>query len=96
MAITLKFRRDVKANWLLTDSILALGEPGYETDTGCFKIGNGEARWADLEYFEPGATHSNHALYEELMAHVNSVVIHPVYNEDDGPSLFLLYENAKV
>lgn len=31
---------------------------------------------------------------EALLDHVNDETPHPVY--DDGPSLFLLYENAKV
>lgn len=31
---------------------------------------------------------------QELDAHVNSPTPHPIY--DDGPSLFLLYQNAKV
>ena len=31
---------------------------------------------------------------EAVITHINSTSPHPVY--DDGPSLFLLYENAKV
>lgn len=34
------------------------------------------------------------AILEMFDDHINSLTPHPVY--DDGPSLFLLYENAKV
>lgn len=90
--ITIKFRRDTAYRWMQAETVLAPGEPGYETDTNKFKIGNGTARWSDLEYFTSG---DNAELYSSLMAHINNVIIHPVY-DDDGPSLFLLYENAKV
>lgn len=112
MAITIKFRRDTAYRWLEANSVLAPGEPGYETDTGRFKIGNGEARWADLEYFHSG---NDDELFAAIEAHIQSlqsqnideallhasVVAHiqELQNavlDDDGPSLFLLYENVKV
>jgi hypothetical protein len=56
------------------------------------KIGNGILRWVELPYFVPEeATDASNATLSE---HVNSETPHPVY--DDGPSLALLYENAKV
>ena len=83
-------RRDPKDVWTLKNPILENGEHGYEEDTGKFKIGNGLTRWNDLPYFVPAGTASS----DELQAHVDSPTPHPIY--DEGPSLILLYENAKV
>lgn len=114
MAVTIQLRRDTLENWIASDSVLAPGEPGYETDTGKIKIGNGVARWGDLEYFYPG---NDAELFATIEAHIQSLqtqnvdeaVLHALVaaqiqelqsavigGVDDGPSLFLLYENAKV
>lgn len=92
MSFTIRFRRDEARRWIAANPVLAPGEPGYETDTNMFKIGDGTARWTDLRYFHPN---DDQALYRQLMEHINNKIAHPVY-DDDGPSLFLLYENAKV
>ncbi len=89
---TFKFRRDMAWDWTSKNPILAEGEPGVETDTGRLKIGDGLQNWADLDYFIP--LNEEEASNVGLPAHVDSDTPHPVY--DDGPSLFLLYENAKV
>lgn len=68
---TIKLRRGTSARWSTFDPRLAAGEPGYEIDTGLFKIGDGNSLWTELPYFFPGS-------------------------DEDGPSLVLLYENAKV
>jgi hypothetical protein len=85
MAI-IRFRRDTQARWNLVNPVLSSGEPGFETDTA----------WQDLQYFIPKLTFD--ATIDELNSlfsdHINSDSPHPVY--DDGPSLVLLYENAKV
>lgn len=89
---TLKMRRDTKSRWERLNPLLLLGEPALEKDTGRMKIGDGSHRWNDLEYFVPGVpgdTPNN-----VLANHIASDNPHPVY--DDGPSLVLLYENAKV
>lgn len=90
MSFTIKFRRDYSWRWVIENPILFDGEPGFEFDTGRFKIGDGYTTWTELDYFVPidpagGAT---------LADHVDALLPHPVY--DDGPSLDLLYENAKV
>jgi hypothetical protein len=36
--------------------LLAIGEPGFEYDTGKFKIGNGVTSWNSLAYFSSGGT----------------------------------------
>lgn len=51
MDFTFKLRRDLAADWTSINPILASGEPGVETDTYKFKIGNGVASWNDLDYF---------------------------------------------
>lgn len=43
-------RNDTKANWLLSNPILSLGELGIETDTFKIKIGNGVDNYANLPY----------------------------------------------
>lgn len=89
----IKLRRGFSGEWAENNPTLSAGEPGFESDTGKFKIGDGITKWTDLEYFVPGAG-SPGVTMEVLMEHVNSPAPHPVY--DDGPSLLLLYENAKV
>lgn len=46
----LKWRRGTAAEWAAADPYLAAGEPGYETDTNKFKVGNGNNAWTDLPY----------------------------------------------
>jgi len=50
MAVLIKWRRDTSANWTSTNSVLHQGEPGFETDTGAFKIGDGTTAWNSLAY----------------------------------------------
>ena len=50
MAIRFQLRRDTTANWANTNPILALGEPGVETDTLRVKIGDGNTAWNSLGY----------------------------------------------
>lgn len=45
-----RFRRDLAANWTNVNPVLAVGEPGYERDTGKFKIGDGSTPWNSLPY----------------------------------------------
>lgn len=39
-----------QAEWAADDPVLALGEPGFEWDTGRFKIGDGSTSWNQLGY----------------------------------------------
>ena len=41
MAVRFQLRRDTAANWASANSVLALGEPGVETDTLKVKVGDG-------------------------------------------------------
>ena len=85
-----KLRRARQNDWMAVNPILAAGEPGVEIDTGKFKIGDGIREWVDLDYFVPHDPMASDSLPE----HILSELPHPVY--DDGASLELLYENAKV
>lgn len=49
--VTFKFRRGTSQEWTIQNPILAQGEPGYETDTGLLKVGNGSSTWTSLGYF---------------------------------------------
>ncbi len=46
----IKLRRGTAAAWTGANPTLAAGEPGYETDTGKIKIGDGSTAWNSLAY----------------------------------------------
>ena len=52
MATRMQQRRGTAAQWTGANPILAVGEIGFETDTGKFKIGDGTNHWDDLSYFQ--------------------------------------------
>jgi hypothetical protein len=58
MTTRIKQRRDTAANWTTNNPILALGETGWETDTGRVKIGDGTTTWQNLQYAAAGAGHT--------------------------------------
>ena len=50
MAVKIQLRRDTAANWTAANTVLALGEPGVETDTLKLKVGDGITAWTSLAY----------------------------------------------
>ena len=46
----IRFPRRDADGWAETDPVLLRGEPGFETDTGRLKIGDGESHWTELDY----------------------------------------------
>jgi hypothetical protein len=60
---TIRLRRDTAAAWAAANPVLALAEPGLETDTNLVKYGNGVSAWNSLPYagstFDPTAISSN-------------------------------------
>jgi hypothetical protein len=50
MAVQIQYRRGPAAEWTGINPTLALGEPGFETDTGRIKVGTGGTAWNDLTY----------------------------------------------
>jgi len=89
----IRFRRGTAAEWASKNPVVPLAEPAYESDTGYFKIGDGETLYNDLEYFRAGPVDQVDFL-ALLQNHRSEPDPHPVW--DDGPSLTLLYENKKV
>lgn len=53
-----QFRRGTAAQWTSANPTLAAGEPGFETDTGKFKVGNGSTAWNSLAYVGAGTVTS--------------------------------------
>lgn len=54
---TIQFRRSTAAQATADNVVLNVGEPGYETDTGKLKIGDGSTAWNSLQYaFVPGGS----------------------------------------
>lgn len=56
MAIRIQVRKGAAAAWTTANPILALGEPGLETDTNLLKFGDGVSDWNTLQYFGPATT----------------------------------------
>jgi hypothetical protein len=57
MAITrVRWKRGTAADWASANPVLRLAEPGWETDTGKFKVGDGITAWNDLDYVNTGTT----------------------------------------
>ena len=50
LATVIQLRSDTSASWHAADPTLALGELGYETDTGRHKIGDGNSVYTSLGY----------------------------------------------
>jgi hypothetical protein len=46
----IQFRRGAAATWTSQNPTLSAGEPGFEGDTGKFKIGDGSTAWNSLDY----------------------------------------------
>lgn len=49
--VRFQLRRDTKADWTAANPTLRSGEPGLESDTGWFKIGDGMRPWSALPYY---------------------------------------------
>lgn len=61
-------RNDTAENWELHNPQLLAGETGVETDTGYFKIGDGEHNWNDLPYANKFESTPTAAHYEAVAA----------------------------
>lgn len=90
--------------WAARNPVLMADEPGFATDTGVLKIGDGVTPWNDLPGYvdadgvqllvEDAVTSAGGVTVAELLAHIDAETPHPTY--DDGADFVLLYENAKV
>lgn len=52
--VTIRVRRGTAAEWTAANPTLAIGEPGFETDTLKIKYGNGSTQWTSLAYAASG------------------------------------------
>jgi hypothetical protein len=50
MATKIQVRRGTGAAWTTSNTVLDIGEFGYNTTTNQLKIGDGTTAWADLDY----------------------------------------------
>ena len=91
MIVSFQIRRGSAFEWSSKNPKLKVGEMGYEIGSGFYKIGDGVRNWLDLPYFTDS---SGEVTQQDLTDHILAPEPHPVY--DDGPSLQILYENAKV
>ena len=66
MATRIQLRRDISANWISNNPILAEGEIGIETDTNKLKIGNGILSWSVLSYYSESSTIINKFVFNEI------------------------------
>lgn len=66
MIVTFKLRRGLSDEWASDNPILSAGEPGFETDSGLFKVGDGVSAWSTLEYYLNALSTMN--LIEEAIA----------------------------
>lgn len=57
----IRLRRDTASQWVSSNPVLALGEPGLETNTGLQKIGDGATLWNDLPYSGPAKSYLHQA-----------------------------------
>lgn len=109
MPTSFQLRRGTGIDWATKNPRLREGEMGLELGTNRFKMGDGVRKWLDLPYFEDGdvikayidaeiaaqAGQISGVTSTQFTNHVNEPdTPHPFY--DDGRSLILLYENAKV
>jgi hypothetical protein len=51
---SINLRRSTAAQWVADSSILASGEPGFESDTNKLKLGDGVSTWTALSYSSGG------------------------------------------
>lgn len=58
MATKIKLRRDTATNWTTANPVMAIGEPGFETNTLKLKFGDGTTAWNSLPYATNGVAGS--------------------------------------
>jgi hypothetical protein len=106
-----ELRSGLASEWADKNPVLREGEPGIESDTGKFKLGDGFSHYNDLQYYLR-ADHVS-ALVQQMLdalpggggggegVSVAAFQAHvdsenPHLTYDDGTSFTLRYENAKV
>jgi hypothetical protein len=75
MSSRIRLRRDTAANWTANNPVLALGEPGLETDTRQLKFGDGTTAWTSLVYGAGGAPVASTSVSGTVKVDGTSIVI---------------------
>ncbi len=80
--VCIQLKRGLSSSWLTKNPILAVGEPGFEKDTGRFKIGDGVSSWTELNYIgEDGTGVYNTATHLDFPSVGKSNVIYKAQDE---------------
>lgn len=112
MSSRIRFKRGTSQQWENADAPLGPGEPGWDTQSGILKIGDGSTWWRDLPTVAPL---SDSAVVEALEKYIDehpgdlvtpeyvadAIAFHvadttPHPVYDDGPSLVLIFENGLI
>jgi hypothetical protein len=101
MAYTFKLRRGTAVQWTAKNPILQDGEPGIESDTKKFKIGDGIHLWSQLPYYlsqDAMMIYINEALAtaDPISPDQIDVIVDRVAEQFEIPDLTLVWENAKA
>lgn len=75
MSSRIRLRRDTAANWTTNNPVLALGEPGLETDTLRLKYGDGSTAWSSLAYGSGGSPTASTSVLGVVKVDGTSIVI---------------------
>jgi hypothetical protein len=67
MPYQIELREGTAANWTTANPVLGAGEPGYETDTGRIKVGDGTTIWNNLKYKTVGNMDNNGSVGQALL-----------------------------
>ena len=96
-----KLRGGTAEQWVEKNPILREKEPGVETNTKKFKIGDGQTYWNDLPYYVN--EDAVKIMISEAMANADPItpaqvteIVTRVKSELTLPNLVLAYENAKA
>lgn len=80
--VTIQLKRGLSSSWVKQNPILAVGEPGFEKDTGRLKIGDGYSHWLELPYLgEDGTGIYNAATHLDFPSVGKSNVIYKASDE---------------
>jgi hypothetical protein len=97
MTTRIKLRRDTAANWNEANTVLALGEPGYDTTNNKLKVGNGTSTWTQLDYLTDATGGSGLSITDFGEGFTDAldngkITTSKLYNENPNPGLNNQYE----
>jgi len=83
MANLIQLRRDNSTSWNRVDPVLNQGEPGFETDSGKFKIGNGVLKWKQLPYVKSSELPPNATGYlnNDGQGNISWIIVPPPFSK---------------